>query len=205
MLYHSFFCEFGFDNRLEPGCARILQTLGYPDDYDNWSSVVKLRDIILLIMDIQAERDSYDENLNGKSFDELEEKYEVGLMTQQMRMDRRIEKREYQRNPNYRVIEIESYEQASAFAGHFRVGRPWTCCISEEDYQKIRSRQNQIFFCLSRDFRDAVETASGETVWSSTIDYDDLDMADEVTRPENYNAYGLSMLMVVIGSDGRLL
>jgi len=67
-----------------------------------------LKQIILTINDIQTERNKYDSDLNGKTYDELLEKYESAVMMQHMRMDRRINSREYEQNPDFTVIELRN-------------------------------------------------------------------------------------------------
>ena len=71
-LYHQFFVQESIDNRFEPGVARILvNELGYGQTLAHTKEIHMLKQIVLIISDIQTERNQYDSDLNGKSYDEL--------------------------------------------------------------------------------------------------------------------------------------
>ena len=71
-LFHQFFVQESIDNRFEPGVARILvNELGYGQTLAHTKEIHMLKQIVLTISDIQTERNQYDSDLNGKSYDEL--------------------------------------------------------------------------------------------------------------------------------------
>ena len=64
-------------------------------------------------MNIIEERDKYDEDLNSLTYDDLIESYKTSLDISQIRQDRRINGRQYEKNQNYKIIEINSFAHAS--------------------------------------------------------------------------------------------
>ena len=133
MLYHSFFSEMGLSNKFEPGSARIISDMQFGHSMKYMSKIIDFKDIVTIISDIQSESEKYDEDLNGKTFDELKKQYETSLTIQQMRMDRRIVSREYEANPNYSIIEISSFEQARPFSKYFKK-HPWELLLNKENF-----------------------------------------------------------------------
>lgn len=219
MLYHAFFAEFGISNKFEPGCARILSEMDFGMSMRYMHQIMTLRKIVLIINDIQSEYEKYDENLNDKTYHELTDAYETSLMIQQMRIDRRIVTREYVRNPNFVRIELTSYDQARTFARYMK--SPWEPLLSERQFEDYRQDgSNSLFIVLERDFKDIEHphtladfgrTSTDSTnrtdniQWSTAFDYSYIEMSDVADRLPNYDAYGTSMLLVVIDKDGRLL
>ena len=109
IIYHSYFAESGFYNRFEPGIARILQSLGFVEETTCRSEFVILKKVLGFIMGIIEERDKFDEDLNGLTYKDLVEKYKTSLDISQIRQDRRINGRHYERNTNYKIIEINIF------------------------------------------------------------------------------------------------
>lgn len=205
MLFHSFFAEMGFPNRFEPGTARIASGLGFGEDMSHMPEIMRLRGIVSIINDIESEAEKYDEDLNGMEMDGLEETYGTALDIQRMRMDRRIVTRRYERNPHYSIIEVKSYIQASMFARYMK--KPWEPAYSQQKFDDfMQDGDNTLYFVLDKDFKDIERPdASSEPVWSASFDYSCIGMEDEKERLANYDAYGMSMILVLVGKDGRLL
>ena len=68
-----------------------------------------LKKILEIITGITTEDEKYDSDMNGLSYGELYEKYKTSLAMQQMRMDRRINARQYEKNPAWIVGHITSF------------------------------------------------------------------------------------------------
>ena len=207
VVYHAFFTETGIDNRFEPGIARILSSLHFMDPYTCRSEFVTLKKILSIITGIVSEREKYDEDLNGLSYEDLEECYRTSLDISQIRQDRRINGRQYDRNPYYRIIEVTSFNHASEFTDCFLdAASAWECCVSEDCFDELRGGSGSIYFVLNSHYRDCVPSEEGREIeWSDDIDYSYLEMDEPEDRLPDYDRYGLSMIMVVIGDDGRLV
>lgn len=209
-LYHQFFVQEGIDNRFEPGAARILvDELEYGQTLCHMKEIHMLKQIILTINDIQTERNKYDSDLNGKSYDELFEKYESAVMMQHMRMDRRINSSEYKRNPDFTVVELRNAQQAKTFCRYMPEHFQWDFILDEEKFNEMKNRpdENYIYVILHKDFRD-MEIPDHEynaDIWLWNIDYSLLGMENEESRPIQYDRYGMSMIAVVVDSNGRLI
>ena len=204
-LYHSFFAEMGLSNKFEPGVARIVSDMQFGESMKHMPEIMNLRRIIIILNDIQSECEKYDEDLNGRSYEELAKLYETSLMIQQMRMDRRIITRDYERNPQFVKVEVSSYAQARTFNKYFK--KPWELTESEEKFDDYsQDGENTIFFILNKDYKDIDYPGYNEKrQWSPVVDYSVLEMEDEEERLPNYDNYGLSMILVIIDRDGRLL
>ena len=207
-FYHSFFAEAGISNRLEPGAARICANeLGWRNNHSaRYVDQLTLREIIWLISDIQSEDGKYDEDLNGLSFDELHEKYKTSLMIQKMRMDRRINTRQYTKNEAYKVIQIHDYERLKSFINCFDTF-VWEAILTEADYDSLTDGgKNSVYVCLNNRYLALKPTYDKEEIiWSPDIDYADIGMEDKETRLVNYDDYGLSMLLVIVDMNGELV
>ena len=207
IIYHSYFTESGFDNRFEPGIARILQSLGFVEISTCQSEFIVLKKILGFIMGIIEERDKYDEDLNGLTYDDLVEKYKTSLDISQIRQDRRINGRQYERNTNYKIIEINSFEHAKEFAECFKeLDNAWECCLSKDEFEEFKGTSGSIYFVLNKSYNDCLPSEEGENIeWSDDIDYSYLEMDYPEDRLVDYDRYGLSMIMVVIDEDGLLV
>ena len=206
IIFHSYFAESGFDNRFEPGIARILQNLGFVEEYTCRSEFIILKKILWFIMDIVEEREKYDSDLNSLSYKDLAELYKTSLDISQIRQDRRINSRQYQRNKNYRIIEINSFEHASEFADCFpEIENAWECCLNKVKFDEFKQNSGSIYFLINKSYKDCVPSKEGENVeWSEDIDYSYLEMNYPEDRLVDYDRYGLSMIMVAVDDDGRL-
>lgn len=207
VIYHAFFAESGIDNRFEPGVARILSSLGFMDPYTCLPEFITLKKILGFITGIVTEREKYDEYLNGLSYKDLVDCYKTSLDISQIRQDRRINGREYDRNENYKIIEITSFEHASQFVECFdNPDSVWECCISKDKFIEFCGDGGCIYFVLNKSYRDCVPSNGNKEIeWSDDIDYSYLEMEYPEERLPDYDRYGLSMIMVVIDQDGRLV
>ena len=159
-------------------------------------------------MNIIEERDKYDEDLNGLTYDDLIESYKTSLDISQIRQDRRINGRQYEKNQNYKIIEINSFAHACEFIDCFqKPDNAWECCLSEDSFEKFKGTYGSIYFVMNKSYRDSQPSVDDDKdiEWSDDIDYSYLEMNYADDRLVDYDRYGLSMIMVVVDSDGRLV
>ena len=133
-LYNTYFAEGGMDNFFEPGIARICMDLEFDRSMRYCREFMILKKILEIICDIDSEKEKYDPDFNGLTYDELYGKYKMSLAMEQMRMDRRINSREYERNTAFTVVKIESFEQSAAFLKYTDPDSPWCVCNQERKY-----------------------------------------------------------------------
>jgi len=93
-----------------------------------------LKKILEIIVGIESEEEKYDDDLNGLSYDELYSKYKTSLAMQQMRIDRRINSRQYKKNRAWIIVHVESFIQASAFLKYTDPDSPWCVCNQERKF-----------------------------------------------------------------------
>ena len=207
-LYNMYFKEGGLDNRFEPGIARILMDLEFDRSMRYCKEYMTLKKILEIIVGIDSEEEKYDDDLNGLSYDELYSKYKTSLAMQQMRIDRRINSRQYEKNRAWIIVHVESFIQASAFLKYTDPDSPWCVCNQERKFDAFlgENKENQLYFVLHRDFRDIQKPEDdSERVWCDDVDYSMLDMDDPEYRFPAYDLYGFSMMIVHVDENGRLL
>ena len=134
-LYNTYFAEGGLDNYFEPGIARICMELEFDRSMKYCKEFMTFKKILEIICEIDSEREKYDSDFNGMTYSQIYDKYKMSLAMEQMRMDRRINSREYERNRAFSVIKIESFEQAATFLKYTDPESPWCVCNQDRKYQ----------------------------------------------------------------------
>lgn len=164
-----------------------------------------LKKIIDIIMSCDNEYSKYDEDLNGMSFKELYNRYKHSVFMEYSRMMTRINNREYERNPRYKVIKIDSYEQSKRYAQYPCKNSPWCLTIEEFKFNAYSADgKNAIYFILADDFRELEEPdVNSEPIIPDYVDEDTYySISPELTRM--YDKYGMSMIVVIVNPDGTL-
>lgn len=204
-IYYFYFD--GQNNSIEPGVARIaVGELEFDLSQKHSKKFMVLKSIINLILNCEGELEKYDEDLNGLSFDELYKKYYHSVYMDYVRMFNRTMNRTYVRNPNYKVVKIESYEQSKKYGKYTCKNSPWCLCISEDKYDAyIDYGNNALYFILSHNFRDIKEPdVKAEPVFPEFIDDETLFAISPDGLSRMYDEYGLSMIIVVVNPNGTL-
>ena len=207
-LYNMYFKEGGLDNRLEPGIARICMDLEFDRSMRFCKEYMTLKKILEIITGITTEEEKYDSDMNGLSYDELYEKYKTSLAMQQMRMDRRINARQYVKNSAWIIVHITSFVQAATFLKYTDPDSPWCVCNQEKKFDAFlgENKENQIYFVLHKDYRETEKPISNsERQWCDDVDYEMLGMPEDEYRFPAYDKYGFSMMIVHVDENGRLL
>lgn len=207
-LYNMFFMESGLDNTFEPGIARILMDLEFDRSMKFCKEYMTLKKILEIICGIESEMQKYNYDLNGLTYDELYDKYKTSLAMQQMRMDRRINSREYIKNPAFDIVHIESFEQSSEYLDYTDPESPWCVCNQEKKFNAFlgENMENQLYFVLHKDYKTIYKPADeSEREWCPDIDYSLLNMDNPDDRFPAYDFYGFSMMIVHVDENGRLL
>jgi hypothetical protein len=122
--------------------------------------------------------DEFDENINGKSADELHNMFrEIGQNLASN--DRaRSANRKFNGKSEYTIIPIDSYEEAKPYGKY----TDWCVTYNSDAFKSYTKGGNRFYFCLKNGFEDTPK--------------------DDNNAP--INEYGLSMIAVNIDMDGNL-
>lgn len=204
-IYYFYFD--GKNNFIEPGIARIaVGELEFDLSQKFSKEFMVLKMIVNIILECEGELDKYDEDLNGLSFKELYKKYSHSIYMQYVRMFNRVMNSKYTRNPNYKVVKIESYEQAKKYGKYTCKNSPWCLSINEDKYNAyVDFGNNSMYFILANGYKDIEEPdVNSEPVFPDFIDDETLFSISEDGLTRMYDQYGLSMIIVVVNPNGTL-
>lgn len=204
-VYYFYFN--GKNNFIEPGVARIaVGELEFDLSQKYSKKFMVLKKIVEIILECDGELDKYDGNLNGLTFEELYKKYYHSVYMDYVRMFNRIMNNTYTRNQNYKVIEIESYDQAKKYAKYTCKSSPWCLSIDEGKYDAyVDYGNNSMYFILADGFKDIKEPdVNDEPEYPDYIDDDTLFSITDDGLSRMYDKYGLSMIIVVVNPNGTL-
>ena len=123
-------------------------------------------------------KDEYDENLNGKSLDELSEMFR-DIAKQYSDSDRqRSANQQFSGGSKYTIIPIESYEEAQKYSRY----TSWCVTQSKTAFDEYTAQGQKFYFCLINGFESVRENDDGAPL----------------------NEYGLSMISVLVDCNGDL-
>ena len=123
-------------------------------------------------------KDEYDENLNGKSLEELSEMFR-DIAKQYSDSDRqRSANQQFSGGSKYTIIPIESYEEAQKYSRY----TSWCVTHSDEAFDNYTTQGQKFYFCLMNGFKSVLENDDGAPL----------------------NEYGLSMISVLVDCHGDL-
>ena len=204
-LYHFYFASSSFyDNRFELGIARIaIAELKFDLSMDYSKEFMTLKKILNIIMTAYGEKDKYDYDLNGLSYERLYKRYENSLKMEADSMKSRINDKEYERNLNYKIIEVESYEHSQLFKKYTNPDSPWCTAYSQRKYDAYTNHgANKLFYIIYKDFKNIekpVEPYDKNSNSARWVDYTCIDPDGEIYLP--YDEYGLSMILLSVTPD----
>ena len=134
---------------------------------------------------LSAHLNEYDRNLNNLSAQELISKFEKTRNDNMENEKNEINSMQFSGQSDYRIIPINSFEEAKEYYKYTNPNSPWCLTYMEDMFDSYTSNGiNQIYFCL-RDGFENVEPVKGENC-----------PLDE---------YGLSMISVIVNENGELV
>ena len=149
--------------------------------YDNQLSdaqSIGALDKALKYIHMGGHKDEYDENLNGKSLEELSEIFR-DIAKQYSDSDRkRSDNQQFTGDSKYTIIPIDSYQEAQKYSGY----TSWCVTQSKQAFDNYTTRGQKFYFCLINGFESVRENSDGAPL----------------------NEYGLSMISVLVDCNGDL-
>ena len=129
-----------------------------------------------------AHYNEYDRNLNGLSAQQLIDRFKQARTDDLEKDKAELGKAQYAENPEYKIVRIDSFEQAKKYGGY----NDW--CLAqpngEDNYEQYTSDGvNQLYFILRNGFEN-----------------------EPRVKGENapYDSYGLSMMTVIVDPEGMM-
>ena len=149
--------------------------------YDNQLSdaqSIGALDKALKYIHMGGHKDEYDENLNGKSLEELSEMFR-DIAKQYSDSDRqRSANQQFSGGSKYTIIPIESYEEAKKYSRY----TSWCVTQDKTSFDNYTAQGQKFYFCLMNGFKSVLENDDGAPL----------------------NEYGLSMISVLVDCHGDL-
>ena len=149
--------------------------------YDNQLSdaqSIGALDKALKYIHMGGHKDEYDENLNGKSVEELSEMFR-DIARQYSDSDRqRSANQQFSGGSKYTIIPIDSYQEAQKYSRY----TSWCVTQSDTAFDNYTSQGQKFYFCLINGFESVHENDDGAPL----------------------NDYGLSMISVLVDCHGDL-
>ena len=158
-------------------------------------------------MTTDYEYEKYDQDLNGMSYYELYDMYGDIIHLEYTRMKRRINNTVYEKNPAYKIVKINSFEQSKLFCKYTSTVSPWCTTYSQSKYNAYADNgNNAIYHVIYNGFKDIekpeIDDELGGGKKASWVDYSNINDDGMAYLP--YDEYGLSLLLVVVNPDGSL-
>ena len=149
--------------------------------YDNQLSdaqSIGALDKALKYIHMGGHKDEYDENLNGKSLEELSEMFR-DIARQYSDSDRqRSANQQFSGGSKYTIIPIDSYQEAQKYSRY----TSWCVAQSDTAFDNYTSQGQKFYFCLINGFESVRKNDDGAPL----------------------NEYGLSMISVLVDCGGDL-
>lgn len=149
--------------------------------YDNQLSdaqSIGALDKALKYIHMGGHKDEYDENLNGKSVEELSEMFR-DIAKQYSDSDRqRSANQQFSGGSKYAIIPIDSYQEAQKYSRY----TSWCVTQSDTAFDNYTAQGQKFYFCLINGFESVRENDDGAPL----------------------NEYGLSMISVLVDCHGDL-
>ena len=150
-IRNEFFHNDYINKTFEPGVARIaFDDLDFQGSRQDNRGMETLKNILKIISSSHA--DEYDKNLNGLSFEQLKTRFGKDVARESEDTYNRINSARYEKNNNYKIIEIHSFEEAKEYA---KWTAPYTWCITESEVawdSYSGNGENRAYFVLKDGF-----------------------------------------------------
>lgn len=151
------------------------------NELDDMESITKLNGVLKYVTD-PTHINQYDRNLNNLSATEIINRF-AAVRSQEIERDREgVGTVQYQANPNYKVVAINSFEEAKKYGSY----NDW--CLAQDNGERMfkaytNNGINQLYFIL----RDGFENEPRRKGPNAPFD-----------------SYGLSMMSVIVDPDGNM-
>ena len=140
-------------------------------------SIFHINDILNYIH-CAGHTDDFDENLNGKSVNELYEMFREPIKQMIEKDKLRSASQQFNGGSQYRIIPINSYEEAKPYGKY----TPWCVTHAQKNFDGYTECGERFYFCLKDGFENVPRNDDGAPL----------------------NEYGLSMISVLVKPDGNL-
>ena len=140
-------------------------------------SIFHINDILNYIH-CAGHTDDFDENLNGKSVNELYEMFREPIKQMIEKDKLRSASQQFNGGSQYRIIPINSYEEAKPYGKY----TPWCITQAKSHFDGYTKYGERFYFCLKDGFKNVPKDDDGAPL----------------------NEYGLSMISVLVKPDGNL-
>lgn len=118
------------------------------------------------------------------TLNDLYAKYEPSMKDSLEASKKDLGNQQFNGNENYDVRRIETFEEAKSYKDYTWSGSPWCITYMEKMWKKYTTDgENAVYFALRKDFKSVPE---------------------KVGENAPLDDYGLSMLCVIVRSDGSL-
>ena len=122
----------------------------------------------------------FDENLNGKSPDELHEMFREASRQMSANDRRRSASQQFSGGSQYRIIPINSYEEAEPYGKY----TPWCVTHGKDAFDSYTQGGNRFYFCLKDGFENVQKDDDGAPLneWGLSMIAVNIDMNGDLTR-----------------------
>ena len=124
--------------------------------------------------------DEFDENLNGKSPDELHEMFREASRQMGANDRQRSASQQFIGGSQYRIIPINSYEEAEPYGKY----TPWCVTHGKDAFDSYTQGGNRFYFCLKDGFENVQKDDDGAPLneWGLSMIAVNIDMNGDLTR-----------------------
>lgn len=187
-IANKFFRQ-GADRRFEPGVLRLLCTdAGWnpkdPNNIPNYIIITKIKKVLNYISKYSNDPTKYDNFLNNKSINVLLNELKTDLETKEKEENEKLSNMTFDSDHTYNIVQITTFEEACKYCKYTNPDSRWCLTYSLENYNNYTNDDTfAMYFCFRDDF-ETVQCKVGE----------ECPMDD----------YGLSMLCVIVDTEGNL-
>lgn len=161
------------NNKFLLGCCRMFCERELTDEQS-----IRNLDNSLKFIHAGGHTDEFDENLNGKSVDELNEMFREARSNFAQGDRERSNSQTFDGKSDYRIIPINSYEEAAPYGKY----TSWCVTHGEDAFKSYTQNGKRFYFCLKNGFESIPKNDANAPI----------------------NEWGLSMIAVNVDSEGNL-
>ena len=174
------------ENNPKPGKFIVGASRIFYDEIDNNQRDVSpqlSRYIRTLIQD--GHTDQFDEDLNGMSFEQLEQTFSKRTQEAGQNEKNEFSARKWERNPEYDIVRIDSTEEAKPYRRFLNPRMPWCITGSQQYYDSYTNGGLGVFYFVLKKGYENLTPVKGEN--------------------SPHDEYGESMMAVAVDENGQLL
>lgn len=174
------------ENNPKPGKFIVGASRIFYDEIDNNRRDVSpqlSRYIRTLIQD--GHTDQFDEDLNGMSFEQLEQTFSKRTQEAGQNEKNEFSARKWERNPEYDIVRIDSTEEAKPYRRFLNPNMPWCITGDQHYYDSYTNGGLGVFYFVLKKGYENLTPVKGEN--------------------SPHDEYGESMMAVAVDENGQLL